>query len=117
MSSFMLLLHENPGAFEGVSPEDIQRVIRKYSTWREGLAAAGTLAGGEKLKDEGGKHLSKQGGAVRVVDGPFSEAKEVMAGFFMIRAADYEEAVAIARECPHLDHGWVELREIDPLHG
>lgn len=117
MSRFMLLLHERPDAFAGVSPEDIQRVIQKYSAWREGLAAAGKLAGGEKLKDEGGKHLSSHRGTVRVVDGPFSEAKEVMGGFFMIQAADYEEAVEIASGCPHLEHGWVELREVDPVHG
>lgn len=116
MSKFMLLLHEEPSALDGFSPEEIQRVIQKYSAWREGLAEAGQLAGGEKLKDEGGRLLSRQNGAVRVVDGPFSEAKEIMAGFFMIEAADYDEAVEISRGCPHLEFGRVELREIDPLH-
>ena len=117
MSKFMLLLHEKPDAFEGLSPEEIQRVIQKYSSWRQELAAAGQLVGGEKLKDEGGKHLTSGGNRVRVVDGPFSEAKEVMGGFFMIEAAGYDEAVEITKSCPHLENGWVELREIENMHG
>lgn len=116
MAKFILLLHEKPDAFEGLSPEQIQGVIQKYSAWREGLAKAGRLVGGEKLKDEGGRHLSGNGGGVRVVDGPFSEAKEVLGGFFMIEAADYEEAVEISKGCPHLENGWVELREIELMH-
>lgn len=117
MPNFMLLLHESPDTFAAVSPDDIQRVIEKYSVWRQSLASSGKLTGGEKLKDEGGKHLSKKGSEVRVVDGPFNEAKEVMGGFFMIEAEDYSEAVELARGCPHLEYGWVELREVDQVHG
>jgi len=53
MSQFMLLLHESPSDFAGLSPEEIQRVIGEYTAWREGLAAQGKLALGLKLKDEG----------------------------------------------------------------
>lgn len=117
MGEFMLLLHENPQGFAALSPQEIQTVIGEYSAWRERLAAEGRLAGGNKLKDEGGRWLSGNNGAVRVVDGPFSEAKEVIGGYFMIRAADYDEAVEISRECPHLHYGGrIELREVDPIH-
>lgn len=116
MTQFMLLLHEDPKEFADLSPEEGQRVIEKYSAWREGLAAAGKLAGGNKLADEGGRHLSSDSGRLRVVDGPFSEAKEVLGGYFMIEAADYEEAVGISSGCPHLEYGRIELRAIDPIH-
>lgn len=49
-----------------------------------------------------------------VVDGPFTEAKEAIGGFFIIEAADYAEAASIARECPIFDTGGeVELHAIE----
>ena len=117
MAQFMLLLHESPNDLAGFSPEEIQRVIGEYTAWREKLAAEGKLAGGLKLKDEGGRLLRRNGGAVQVVDGPFAEAKEVVGGFFLIEAADYDEAVEISKGCPHLVYSRsVELREVDPIH-
>ncbi len=116
MAQFMLLLHERPTDFAGISPEEIQRVIGEYSDWRTKLQEEGKLAGGLKLKDEGGRELSLSNGRVRVVDGPYTEAKEVFGGYFLIEAADYDEAVEITKGCPHLKYGSrVELREVDPL--
>ena len=116
----MKLVLVPPGEFmmgSSLSPEEIKQAIAKYSAWREGLEAEGRLAGANKLKDEGGKSLSRTNGSVRVVDGPFAEAKEVIGGYFVIEAADYEEAVEISRGCPHLAFGGrIELREVDAIH-
>ncbi|MCG8435072.1 MAG: YciI family protein [Gammaproteobacteria bacterium] len=116
MAKFMLLLHETPMDFDGISPEEIQKIIGEYSAWSENLAAKNQLVGGHKLKDEGGRHLSQADGKLRIVDGPYSEAKEVLGGFFIIEAADYNEAVKISEDCPHLKFGGrIELREVDPI--
>ncbi len=48
-------------------------------------------------------------------NGPFAEGKEVVAGYFVVEAPDYEGAVSIAAKCPHLAHGWIEVRTIGPL--
>ena len=93
MSQFILLLHENPQSVAELSPQEIQTVVGEYSAWREQVAGEGRLAGGNKLRDDGGRWLTNVNGDVRVVDGPFSEAKEVIGGYFLIKAADYEEAV------------------------
>ena len=46
------------------------------------------------------------------------EAKEIVGGYFMVKAADYEEAVTLSKTCPHLRYGGrIELREIHPMHG
>ena len=117
MAQFILLLHENPASFADVSPEEIQRVIGEYSAWRESLEEQGRIVGANKLKDEGGRSLSAENGKVRIVDGPYAEAKEVVGGYFVIRAADYPEAVEISTSCPHLRYGGrIELREIHELH-
>ncbi len=116
MAEFMLLLHESTTAVPEMSPEEMQAIIGKYQAWNDSLEAAGKLVGSAKLADEGGKVLSGSNAEPRVIDGPYSETKEIVGGYFTVRAADYDEAVEIARECPHLDFGGrIEIRRIDEL--
>lgn len=116
MPKFMLILHDDMAHLSAMSPDEMQRVIAQYQAWSTKMAQAGKLAGGEKLKDEGGKHLTAKGGKLVVRDGPFAEAKEVVGGYFLIDAKDYAEATALSSDCPHLALGGrIELREIDPM--
>lgn len=119
MAQFMLLLHETPGTFAQLSPEEMQEIIEKYSAWGAKIAAAGKMRGGAKLRDEGGKHVSKPKGkdTLSVVDGPYVETKEVIGGYFTVEAADYAEAAELVADCPHLDWGRIVIREIDPMGG
>lgn len=115
MAEYMMLLHESTTDFADLSAEDIQQIIGEYVAWRNAVADAGKMAGGQKLKDDGGKNLSMQNGSLRVTDGPFAEAKEVIGGYFSILADNYEEAVQTAQTCPHLKYGGrIELREVEP---
>jgi hypothetical protein len=114
MPGYMLLLRESPTDFAGMSPEEMQSIIQKYTAWRDRLDTDGHLIGSDKLRDGEGRVMKRVDGAVRVLDGPYSETKEVVGGYFAIRAADYDEAVKLCRECPHLGYGGtIELREIE----
>ncbi|HWL39534.1 MAG TPA: YciI family protein [Gemmatimonadaceae bacterium] len=116
MPDYMLLLHERPELFANVTPDDMERVIAKYVEWRTKLGAAGKLTGGNKLRDDAGRIIEARspGGRVEVRDGPFTETKDVIGGYFIVNAADYDEAIAISRDCPHLAFGGrIELREIE----
>lgn len=116
MPKFMLILHDSMPALQQISPAQMQKVIADYQAWSAKLGKAGKLAGGEKLKDEGGKHLTAAKGKLVVRDGPFAEAKEVIGGYFTIEAPDYDAATALCADCPHLALGGrIELREIDPM--
>jgi len=118
MARFILLLHESPTAFDGVSPEEIQRGIEEYTGWRLQLEKEGRLAGGEKLEDGTARNLTAAEGRVEVTDGPYAEAKEVLGGYFIIQAEDWPAAVEISKGCPHLRYGGrIELRRIDEIHG
>lgn len=115
MPEYMLLLHESTTGFADLSAEDIEKVVADYVAWSNRVSEMGNMAGGAKLRDEGGKILSGSDGGIRVTDGPFAEAKEVIGGFFMIRAENYDDAVEIAGTCPHLTYGGrIELREVEP---
>lgn len=113
MPNYVLLLHENPAVFQDMSAEEMQAIINKYTAWSQPLQEAGKLAGGKKLADGQGRALRQVNGALSISDGPYTESKEVIGGFFEIIAEDYDAAVAIAQDCPHLAFGVVEVREIE----
>lgn len=113
MPKYMLLLHDDPGGFMSLSPEEMQKAIEKYIAWSDRLRADGVIVDGYKLSDQPGKVVRRTGGRVRTTDGPHTESKEVLGGYYVIEAADYDEAVARVGDCPHLDFGSIEIREID----
>jgi hypothetical protein len=109
----MLLLDHVPGMMPSLSPAEIQAIVERYSAWSGKLAAAGKLVSGQKLTDDGGKLLTKPNGKLSVTDGPYIETKELVGGYFVLKADSYEEAVKLAADCPHLDWGKVSVRQID----
>ncbi len=110
MAQYMLLLRG--GEFKQYSPEEMQKIVERYFAWGNKLRAEGRHRGGDELKD-GGRILSVKNG--KVVDGPFTETKEVVGGYYLFEAKDYDEAAAISKECPHLTYGGsIEIREINP---
>jgi hypothetical protein len=116
MPQYILLLHETPSDFSNVSAEEMQQIIGEYVAWRRKIETEGKYAGSNKLRDDGGRLISMRNGMARVVDGPYAEAKEVMGGYFIISAANYDEAVETSKGCPHLKYGgWIEVREIEPV--
>ena len=116
MAKYMLLLHDNVAAFSNVSPEEMQKVIEKYIAWGDKLKKKGVVQGGHKLTDEPGRVMRRKDGQVRVTDGPYSESKEILGGYYMIEAPSYEQAIEYARDCPQLDYGGtIEVRQIDTM--
>jgi hypothetical protein len=112
----MLLLHEREHDFTGMSAEDIQAVTQEYMDWRERLAADGKIIGGDKLRDGEGKQLKIENGELRITDGPYAEVKEILGGYFALQAADYDEAVELSKDCPHLKYGGrIEVRQIEEM--
>jgi hypothetical protein len=115
MARYLMLLHETPATYASWSPADMQACVEEYLAWSDRMRKEGHLLQGEKLKDEGGRRLKRQGEKVLVSDGPYAEVKDIVGGLFILSAGSYEEAVAIAQGCPHLRYGEVELRAIDDV--
>lgn len=115
MPDYMLLLYSGSTGFDELSPDEMQKVIEKYRAWGAGLKKSGHFIASDKLKDGEGRVLRRSGGKTRVLDGPFSETKEVVGGYYSVKAADYDEAVKLCEDCPHLEFGPIEVREVDEL--
>ena len=109
-SEYMLLFRGT--VFDkNLSPEALQDVMTRWMAWYEGLVRTGKALAGQPLTNEG-KVVSGRGGR-SVADGPFAESKEAVAGYFLLRVDSFDEAVAIARMCPGLDHGTaVDVRQV-----
>lgn len=113
MPQYLLFLHEDPASFAHVSPEEMQAIIHRYSEWKARMQVAGVLTRGEKLQDGTGRVLRRTSGTTSITDGPYTESKEVIGGLFEIRAPSFEGAVELAADCPHLEYGAIEIREIE----
>jgi hypothetical protein len=110
MAKFMLLLYGNDASmFQGLSPEEMQKATEKYMAWSK---KPFTLDG-QRLGDDFGRVIRSNSGKPTVKDGPYSETKEVLGGYYTIEAANYDEAVKLALENPQLEYGGtIEVRQV-----
>jgi hypothetical protein len=105
----MLLLYDNPADWQRLSPEDMQKAIEKYRAWTKMPFTVDS----KRLGEDPGRVVRSHNGRPRVADGPYSETKEVLGGFYLIEAADYDEAVARASGHPHIEYGGtIEVRKL-----
>jgi hypothetical protein len=114
MPQYMLLLRDDTSAYKNFTPGDWQSLIEKYNAWSQKVASQGLLVDGKKLTDEGGRVLAMRDGKLTVKDGPFGETKEVMGGYFTLKARDYDHAVELCRDHPQFaTNGQIEIRQVD----
>lgn len=106
-----MLIFRGTDWHSGLSPEQMQQVASDWMAWFKGLKEQGKAVAGNPLEREG-KIVSGKNGRV-VADGPFAESKEAIGGYFLLKVATMDEAVAIAQQCPGLPHGAkVEVRPV-----
>jgi hypothetical protein len=103
-------LYEDAAFQPTVSQRDL---VAEYSAWADSLRRQNTLVMGEELGQEDAAVLVGFGGAVTVSPGDVETVAGKLAGLFIVRAFTGEEALALARQCPHLKYGGrVALRRL-----
>jgi hypothetical protein len=115
MNEYVLMLHENPAQYAQVSPAEMQAIIERYAAWARAMGERGSYVRGDKLADDGGRHLRLGKNGLLASDALSAEAKDVIGGYFVLQAESMAAVEALAATCPHL-HGdnWIELRQIEP---
>jgi hypothetical protein len=108
MPQYTLLLRIDTGAWKKLSPEELQKKVEAYLAWRN----KSFVLGGAGLVRETGRIVRAKEGGVSVTDGPFSESAEVMGGYYLIEAANFDEAVKLSLDNPHIGLGTMEIREV-----
>lgn len=114
---YLMLIVEPRGQRAARSPEEAHAAYDAMVAYGAGLKAEGRLLAVESLRpDELAVRISSPEGKIQLRDGPFAEAKEMVGGFFLIEAANRDEAVTIASRCPAARFATVEVRECGPCH-
>jgi hypothetical protein len=114
MAQYLLMLYQEPGWTDKLSPEEMQKALEKYLAWSK----KPFNLDGKRLAHGPGRVVRMEGGQLRATDGPYAEAKEVMGGFYLIEAANYQEAVQRTHDHPHLEYGGkIEIRQIHASEG
>ena len=110
---FMLIMKPNV-AEENWAPSP--EAIAKMGKFNESLSQAGVLLGLDGLQPtEKGARVAFSGGTATVTDGPFTESKELIGGYWLIQAKSKEEAVQWASRCPAEDGDVIEVRQVYEL--
>src|SRR5688572_3533422 len=97
MARYAILLRDDFGMAE-LPPAEQERVFESFVTWSEALFQSGHHAGVERLEREGVTVRVRDGKPV--LDGPYTEGKEAVMGFFLVEAESLEEAAKIAATVP-----------------
>ncbi len=99
---FMIMIRANSDTEAGVMPEEIEKLFAKMATYHEELARAGVLLDASGLQPSSKGWRIKYSGTKRtVLDGPFTETKELIAGYTLIQVKSREEAMEWARRFPN----------------
>jgi hypothetical protein len=110
---FMMLMI--PKGYESAAPGTVPdaKAVAAMMKYNESLQKAGVLLALDGLHPPSmGVRVSFAGGKAKAVDGPFTEAKEVLGGYWMIQVKSKEEAVAWAMRCPAGDNEMIEVRQV-----
>src|SRR3954466_12411719 len=110
----MILLKADQQSEAGVMPSE--KLLADMGKFNEELVKAGVMLAGEGLRpSQNGKRVHFAGGKKTVVDGPFAETKELVAGFWIWQVKSMDEALEWARRCPDPMPGEESELEIRPL--
>ena len=118
---YLILIWSNPESraiWESFSAEERSEGFAYYAALAEDLEASGELIVTEALADPSlTKRVTVREGQTMTSDGPFAEAKELLAGFFLVECESAERAVEIAARVPEAELGLVEMRPVMDLSG
>ncbi len=118
MAQFVLMLPHSEDRYKNLSDADFMDIMTDYIGWVDDMTEKGIFVGGEKLTDDHQRTLTRLGEDINVHDGPFTEAAEILGGFMIVKAKDFDEAEQIARSGPHLKHNTkLIIREVAETDG
>jgi hypothetical protein len=110
---FMVIVKANQDSEAGVLPK--QKLLAEMGKFNEELVKAGVLLAGEGLQASSkGKRVRFSGANRTVIDGPFAETKELIAGFWLWQVRSLEEAIEWVKRCPNPHEGEceIEIRQV-----
>jgi hypothetical protein len=111
---YLLMLYVDESGWTKMSKAEQEQGVAAYMAYTEALKKAGVWKGSNRLQPVATATTVKNGanGKAQVLDGPFADSKEQLAGYYLIDVADADAALSWASRCPAAGHGAVEVRPI-----
>jgi hypothetical protein len=110
---YLLLVYTDPSLLGQLLPEEFDAHMRDCLQHADELQACGKLLTFQQLEPAAtAKAVRQRGGRTQVLDGPFAETKEMLAGFNLVEADSEEEAVRMAEALPWARYGCIEVRPV-----
>ena len=110
---FMLLIYHDEATWDALTESQRQEIYREYRELIQELAPKGTYLVGDELQPTStARTVRVRDGKPMITDGPFAETREQLGGFFLVEAADANEAEAIAARIPSVRMGSIEVRPV-----
>jgi hypothetical protein len=113
--AYILLIVEPQGQRAARSRQEGVDLYQRMLDYGGSLKARGLLLASDSLH-ESATRLSIRAGRQNLVDGPFTESKELVGGFFLLDCATREQALSLAAECPAAEWAVIEVREVGPCY-
>ena len=110
---YLLLIYHNESEWEKLDPSQQATIYQEYRELIQRLATTGKYIAGDELKPTTtATTVRVRDGRQSITDGPFAETKEQLGGYFLVNAADLDQAIAIAAEIPTARDGSIEIRPV-----
>jgi hypothetical protein len=113
MAQYMLLIYDDPSAWQSMSDDDRNAVMGEYFAYTNELRDAGAFVAGDALQPTAtAKSVRLRDGELLATDGPFAETKETLGGYYLIDVDSEEEAQEWAAKIPSARYGTIEVRPV-----
>ncbi|GLV53621.1 hypothetical protein KDH_04730 [Dictyobacter sp. S3.2.2.5] len=110
---YLLLIYGNEAEAAKMSQEQMQAEMTAYNDFTEMIQKSGAHLSGEALHPvNAATTVRVRDGKVLTTDGPFAETKEQLGGFYLVKAENLDEAIAIATKIPGATSGSIEIRPV-----
>ena len=113
---YMLLIYGDESRFASLTREEGQATMAAWFAYTDALKSAGVHLAGDPLESvTKATSVRTRNGKTDVVDGPFAETKEQLAGYYLLDVPDADAAIAWAARCPGAAYGTIEVRPLMAL--
>jgi hypothetical protein len=112
----LLMIYGDEAKMMANPPEAVKEITAAYAAYTEALQKAGVWVGGNRLRPTSTATIVRErDGKASVLNGPYAETKEQLAGYYLIDVPDLDAALSWASKCPAAKHGTMEVRPIWPV--
>jgi hypothetical protein len=110
---YMAMIYEDEARWAGLSEDERDAIRDRYNGFTQKVREAGVMVGGNALGSTGDATTVRvRDEETLVTDGPYSEVKEALGGYYLFECATIDEAVVWAAGIPSAEHGFVEVRPV-----